>query len=219
MHGEFGSWQFGDLYRVLKAAAAHASSEADGLIIGLMQERASPGDADVDQGKDRAMWGLIVALVMIAAGGFYCSTSSQQLAVVQSNLCRETASEMALYRQAVIDYFSANDLRGTSVSIEALKSARALPSWSLLYQQSDRLIWSNYRDQDGIIYVYGTSLPSINILADLAQLSGNSVLVGVYRTGKSTLQSGVFGDTGIPVTALAGRAIPDGSPLWIAMTQ
>ncbi|MBP1313326.1 type IV pilus biogenesis protein PilM [Herbaspirillum huttiense F1] len=219
MHGEFGSRQFDHLYRLLKAAAAPAASEAVGATTGLMQERASTGGNDVDQGKDRAMWGLIVALAMIAAGGFYCSTSSQQLAVVQSNRVRETAAEMALYRQAVIDYFSANDLRGTSVSIETLKSAHALPSWSLLYQQSDRLIWSNYRDQDGIIYVYGTSLPPFNILADLTQLSGNSLLVGVYRSGKSTLQSGLFGDTGIPVTALAGRAVPDGSPLWIAMTQ
>ncbi|WP_253546783.1 type IV pilus biogenesis protein PilM [Herbaspirillum rubrisubalbicans] len=180
---------------------------------------AQPGGNDVDQGKERAMWGLIVALVMIAAGGFYSSTSSQALAVVQSNSGREVAAEMALYRQAVIDYFSAHDLRGTSVSIEALKSAKALPSWSVLYQQSDRLIWDNYRDQDGIIYIYATALPSTNITADLNQLSGNSLLVGVYRHGKSTLQSGIFGDTGIPVAALAGRGIADGAPLWIAMTQ
>jgi hypothetical protein len=165
------------------------------------------------------MWGLIVALVLIAAGGWYSSSSSQSLAVVQSNLGKEVAVGMALYRQAVIDYFSAHDLRGTSVSLDTLKASNVLPSWSLLYQKSDQQVWENFRDQNGTIYIYAISLPTVDILAEINALSQNSVMVGVYRQGKSTLQSGIFGDTGIPVTALAARGIPDGAPMWIATTK
>lgn len=165
------------------------------------------------------MWSLVVATVLVSAAGVYSITCERTLTAAQSNATLEVAGGMALYRQAVVDYFSQNDVRDTSVSLAALKSARTLPTWSVLYQQSGAPIWGNYRDVNGIIYIYATSLPPASVVDEMASLSSNSVLAGTYRRNAATLQSAVFGDTHIPVTALAGKSIPDGAPVWIAMTK
>jgi hypothetical protein len=165
------------------------------------------------------MWSLAVAVVLVSVAAIYSTMGAQTLSVDQSNVAMEVAAGMGLYRQAVINYFTQNDVRGTGVSLATLKSSQMLPTWSILYQQANAPIWDNYRDANGTIYVYATSLPSTNIIGEITTLSNNSILVGTYRNSAATLQSAIFGDTNIPVTALAGKSIPDGAPLWIAMTQ
>lgn len=165
------------------------------------------------------MWSLVVATVLVSATGVYSLMCERTLTAAQSNAALEVAGSMALYRQAVVDYFTANDVRGTSVSLAALKSSHMLPTWSLLYQQGAAPIWGNYRDANGIIYIYAMSLPAASVVDEMARLSNNSVLAGTYRNNAATLQSAVFGDTHIPVTVLAGKSIPDGAPVWIAMTK
>lgn len=165
------------------------------------------------------MWNIAVLVVLMAAAGIYGTRNLETLNVTQGHVAGAVAADMALYRDAVVRYFSATNQLNASVSFAALKTTGMLPSWTTLYQNSSAPIWNNYRDASGIIYVYAASLPADNILTELARLSHNSMLVGTYRTGAATLQSPVFGDTLIPVTALAGRSLPDGAPVWIAMIK
>jgi hypothetical protein len=165
------------------------------------------------------MWNFVVLAALIAATGVYANRNQQTLDAAQGSLAASTAADMGIYRSAVIDYFSDHDLTSTSVSTASLKSGGYLPEWSRMYQQSTPLLWRNYRDADGVIYVYAASRPAQDLNAELAQLARNSVLLGFYRSGLPTLQSPVSGDTGIPITALSPMSIQDGAPVWIAMKK
>lgn len=161
------------------------------------------------------MWNIAVMLVLFSVAGFYATHNREQQDQSQAHVTLAVAGEMAVYRGAVIDYFSRNDLRGTSVTLAALRAAKSLPGWSTIGQGAGAQAWGNYRDGAGLIYVYAATLPAADISADIARLSRNSVLAGVYRRAQPNLQSPVFGDTNIPLTALAGFAVPDGAPVWI----
>jgi len=165
------------------------------------------------------MWNMLVLTAMISLVGVYTIRNFETFAATDAGVAMSIADSMALYREAVADYFTQNDVLDTSVSFSALKSSHMLPAWSVLYQQSAAPIWNNYRDATGVIYIYASSLPPVNIAAAIAMKSQNSVLNGVYQSGVATLQSPVFGDTRIPVTALNGKSVPDGAPVWIAMPK
>lgn len=161
------------------------------------------------------MWNLFVISVLAAMTGIYANFSEQSFDMVERNVSRETAESMALYREAVIQYYTANDLKNHSVSLDVLKTADMVPTWSTLYTRSAESIWGCYRAADGTIYVYATSLPRTNIQAELVALSHNSILAGVYRRSGQFLYSPVFGDTGISLAALASRSVPNNAPVWI----
>jgi len=165
------------------------------------------------------MWNIAVLLGLLSVTGYYAARHQEQLDLSQGRLVLAAADDMALYRSAVIDYFSQFDLRNTSVDLASLKAGQMLPAWSAGTGGAALPVWGNYRDGAGIIYIYATTLPVRNLSAALAQRSQNSVLAGVYRSALPTLQSPVFGDTQIPVTALAGRGVPDGAPVWIGMSK
>lgn len=156
-------------------------------------------------------------VVMISLAGVCTTMNAERFAEIDAGVALNMAGSMLQYRTAVIHYFSEHDVFDASVSLAALKSTNALPAWSTLYQQDIQSPWSNYRDSAGTIYIYATSLPAIDITAEITRLSQNSFLTGVYRTGMTTLQSPIFGDTHIPLTALNGKSVPDGAPVWIAM--
>jgi len=165
------------------------------------------------------MWNVAVLTVLISVAGVYTARNFQTLDTAHGNLAASTAAEMGVYRNAVVDYFSDHDLRSVSVPTATLKSGGYLPSWSRLYQQAAALEWSNYRGADGVIYIYANRLPAQNLAGELAALARNTVLVGIYSSASSTLQSPVYGDTGIPISAISGMSIPEGAPVWIAMTK
>ena len=161
------------------------------------------------------MWNAVMLAVLIAVAGVYTTRNLQAVDQAGASLAAGTAAEMGIYRNAVIAYFGEHDLLATSVATATLKSGRYLPQWSRMFQQTAPLAWNNYRDADGMIYVWAVSLPSRNLAAELAQLARNSVLLGVYGS-TGTLYSPVAGDTGISLSALAGRAVPAGAPVWLA---
>ncbi|MBP0597292.1 type IV pilus biogenesis protein PilM [Herbaspirillum sp. LeCh32-8] len=165
------------------------------------------------------MWNVVVLAVMIAAAGVYTTRNFQTLGQAHEQLASADAAEMGVYRNAVIDYFSDHNVLNASVSTATLKSGGYLPAWSRLYQQSAPLTWANFRDAGGVIYVYGTSLPPQNLAAELARLANNSVLLGIYDSTHTTLQSPVYGETDIPVSAISSMSIPNGAPVWLAMTK
>ena len=161
------------------------------------------------------MWNLFVITVLGVLTGIYANFGERTVSMAQSNQARETAESMALYREAVIQYYTANDIKKHSVSLTVLKADHLVPTWSTLYTRSDESIWDNYRAADGTIYVYATTLPAKNIQAELVALSRNSYLAGVYKRSGQFLYSPVFGDTGISLAALASRSVPDNAPVWI----
>jgi hypothetical protein len=120
-----------------------------------------------------------------------------------------------VYRQAVVAYFSANDMTNTSVDIDTLKAAGMVPTWSMLYTSSDTSIWANYRDSSGVIYIYPATLTSTNIVSEVLKLSRNSMTVGIYRASDHSLYSPVDG-TRVVLNSLGGVSIPDTAPVWMA---
>ena len=165
------------------------------------------------------MWGVLVAAIMLMLTSHYMVADQKWLQTLEDMNARIVAEDMALYREAVIGYFTAHDLRNTNVDMSTLSST--FPSWSPLKNGISMASWSNYRDANGMIYIYASSLPKVNITSEIVQLSRNSVLAGAFHTGDASLYSPVFGDTGIPLTSLAvaGVIVPDGSPLWLATVR
>jgi hypothetical protein len=165
------------------------------------------------------MWNVAVLAILMSVAGVYAVRNAQSLETAHDNLTASTAADMAIYRSAVIDYFSANPgAVSTSVDTAALKAPVAyLPTWSRMSQQSEPLIWKNYRDANGVIYVYATQMPGQNLTAELAQLAHNSVLFGIYRgTG---MYSAAGGNSGISLAAIPKGTIKEGAPVWLAMNK
>jgi hypothetical protein len=162
------------------------------------------------------MWNVLVLVVLLSVGGYYATQSQERVIALDNAQAAQLADSMALYRQAVVAYFDAHPAQNGSVSMATLQSSNALPAWSTLSSQPAASMWANFRDTDGMIYIYAAKLPPHSIANDIVRLSQNSVLTGVFRTGDTTLHSPVFGDTGIKLPAPASVSIPNGSPVWIA---
>lgn len=164
------------------------------------------------------MWQFVVLVVMTMLTGVYSLREHDREADVEQATAESVAGEMAVYREAVITWFSENPNQLQPVPIDTLRSNNLLPVWSTLRTNPAASIWANFRDADGLIYIYATTLPRVNIVNEVAKLSQNSVLAGVFRTGDATLHSPVFGNTGIKLPP-AGVPIPNGSPVWIALRR
>lgn len=161
------------------------------------------------------MWNMFIVAAMAALTGVYMLPAERSQITIQNQQARELAETMGIYRQAVVAYFSANNVTNTSVSINTLKNAGMLPTWSILYTSSTTSIWANYRDSSGVIYIYPATTPSLNIVSELLKLSQNSMNVGIYRASDNSLYSPL---DGIRVTlgSLGAASIPDSAPVWIA---
>jgi type II secretory pathway pseudopilin PulG len=165
------------------------------------------------------MWPILVVAIMVTLASFYRTVDKEGIATAEQARADQIAESMAVYRNAVRLYFTQHPNEFESIDINKLRAADALPSWSTLYQKPATSIWANYRDTDGVIYIYASSPPPANITADIARLSQNSLYAGVFRTGDTTLFSPVYGNTGIKLPPQSKAAIPNGSPVWIAMRE
>lgn len=161
------------------------------------------------------MWSAIVVMVMAALAGFYMLPAERSHIAVQNLQARELAESMGIYRQAVVAYFSDNDVLDTSVHIDTLKSSDKLPTWSTLYTRSATSIWRNYRDCNGVIYIYPATLAAPNIVSELLTLSRNSMTVAIYRASDHSLYSPADG-TRVALVSLGAATIPDMAPVWLA---
>lgn len=161
------------------------------------------------------MWNFVIVAVMAALTGFYTLSSERSVANIKDQETRVQAESMGVYRQAVIAYFTAHNVTGTSVDIDTMKNEGMVPTWSTLYTDSAASIWANYRDSAGIIYIYPTTLPSANIVNEVLKLSKYSMNVGIYSTSDGSLYSPADGNR-ITLTPLPGVSIPDTAPVWMA---
>ena len=149
--------------------------------------------------------GLMVAL--LAAFGNTVRRADAAVVVVRG---QDQASGMALYRDAVILYFTVNPAqfgRATAAQVSAL-----LPNWS-----TQGGWWGHYRGADGTIAVYALRAPDRTMIPDLLMLSQNSLLVGQFNTGDTYFRPSMSNTaSAIPMAQFSTAAIPAGSPLWLA---
>ena len=163
------------------------------------------------------MWNIVIMVAMMSLAGLYAMTDIKSVSEVRDTNAAKLADSMAIYRTAVTQYFTANGSPPRSVDIQTLKAANVLPEWSPLYTQPATSIWANYTDAEGLIYIYAVSTPPPDVITHVLTLSHNSILVGVFRTGDTSLYSPIFGDTNIRLPAPSEVQIPNGSPVWVAM--
>jgi hypothetical protein len=159
------------------------------------------------------MWGIFMLTALLAVGGYAALSSEQQLQVSQQSVTRVMAENMGLYRQAVVNYFALYPLDFSTVSVTVLTQLQLLPSWQATTLGAD---WTNARAADGTVYIFSARATPPPIVSDVLQLSQQSILVGVYRSGDTTLYSPVFGNTGITLAATITSRIPKGSVLWLS---
>jgi hypothetical protein len=162
------------------------------------------------------MWNVVILALVMSLAGAYAALAGRNAEAGQQLLVEASAEGMANYRSAVVAYFHVNDLRATSVSLATLKASGTLRDWPLL-EAPPATPWGNYRDAAGTIYIYARQLPRHDLTRQVVRLARNSLLAGSYQRGAANLQSPVYGDTGIPLAALAGLALPDGVPVWLAV--
>ena len=161
------------------------------------------------------MWAVLIVVFALTLGGWYAWPAEHRREVVAAQQAHDDAGTMGIYRQAVMDYFEANDVTDTSVSLADLKAAGVLPAWSRLATGATAVTWTNYRDSAGRIYIFPAAAGAPPIIAELLALSRNSLNVGIYRAADHTLYSPVDGKR-IALPALGGAVIPDGAPVWLA---
>jgi PilM len=161
------------------------------------------------------MWSIALSTVVVSLiGAFAHFTQPVALAEQRGNVAASVES-MAVYRAAVVRYFSAHAAQvDTSVDLATLRNEGALRDWSTL--PADR--WNNYRAPDGTIYIYGA--PSADVETALARQAQNSLLAGTYHQATASLHAPAHGNTGIPLAPLlAHRKLVDGAPVWLAGIQ
>ncbi|GGZ01494.1 type IV pilus biogenesis protein PilM [Pseudoduganella plicata] len=161
------------------------------------------------------MWSIALSTVVVSLIGAFAHFTQPVALAEQRGSEAAMAESMAVYRAAVVRYFSAHAGQvDTSVDLATLRNEGALRDWSTL--PADR--WNNYRAADGTIYIYGT--PSADVATALARQAQNSLLAGTYHRATATLYSPAHGDTDIPLAPLlAHRKLADGAPVWLAGVQ
>lgn len=163
------------------------------------------------------MWSIALSTVVVSLiGAFAHFTQPVALAEQRGNVAA-TVESMAVYRAAVVRYFSAHDAqRDTSVDLATLRNEGALRNWSTLPAAR----WNNYRAADGTIYIYGAGEPSADVASALARQARNSLMAGTYDRASGTMYSLAENGTHIPLAPLlAHRKLADGAPVWLAAAQ
>jgi hypothetical protein len=164
------------------------------------------------------MWNIFIITVMLATAGVYSSSAEQSYEIAKQATGRATAENMALYRAAVVQYFNAHDIKNHSAPPGQLKNM--LPTWFTLYAGTTSTTWANYRDANGVIYIFPaaseSASPSTSIVNEVLEVSQNSSLVGVFRASDATLYYPMDGKS-IGASSLLNQGVPDGAPVWVAM--
>ncbi|HYD63740.1 MAG TPA: type IV pilus biogenesis protein PilM [Noviherbaspirillum sp.] len=161
------------------------------------------------------MWIIWIATAMISLTGFYSVANQVRSPVSVTTNSAALAASMAIYRTAVVTYLQANPgFLGPRVS-------DANVDLTLRSRYPRNPIWTNYIAPDQTIYIYASTLPPVDIAADIAGLSKNSILAGRANTTTNRLESAVFPNTTqsllLPnIPPLAAPPIPNGSPVWLA---
>jgi len=157
------------------------------------------------------MWTGFVTVALASSCALYAiqgGNDDEALALERSE--EVLASGMALYRDAVVRYAHDNPAFQGKVPDAQL----ALPAW---HAALDAGLWSNHVRADGLIMVYATRLPKVDIGASMAALAHGSELAG--RANRSSGRIDPSARSGSGVVALPdipSPGVPHGAPVWLA---
>jgi hypothetical protein len=162
------------------------------------------------------MWNMLAIAVMSVLVGLVTMSNANNSARMEDAKAARLADSFWLYRQAVRAHFAGTTAGPGSVETSVLVAENRFPAWSNAPADPSTSTWANYMDAGGRIYLYARSVPPTSVITHLLRQSHNSVFLGTYRTGHTTLFSPLYGDTGIPLP-VTEISIPAGSPVWIVM--
>lgn len=184
------------------------------------------------------MWNAMVLTVMMSVAGYYAMTGQERMMTAEQSQTVNLADDMAVYRQLVVNYFTANP--GFTRNAAVPSGDLTVPDW---VKPLNIARWSNYIDGDGTIYIFAAAPLPVSITSDIVKLSRNSVLAGeavAAAGGALHLHAPADMDTQTTPRAIAGRgdlsglleatdygahapiALPPdagiqaGSPVWLA---
>jgi hypothetical protein len=183
------------------------------------------------------MWNVLVLAILFSVAGYYAMSDQKYAAAAQpANQQLTLAGDMAIYRQAVIDYYKSNPGAPLDAGVPNSALTPFFPEWSDKAALSSQ--WSNWIDGTYHIYIYEQAPLPINIVSSIVKLSQNSVQAGaaVVQGGQqvlyapadipTALPSTMGSSSGLPyasdyashdpVVLPAAAAIPTGSPVWMA---
>jgi hypothetical protein len=151
------------------------------------------------------MYAIAVVAICAALIAAYTTLTDAQMAFVPAASAQALALNMGEYRQAVIDYVlqAGPGFQGSVPAAKLSAVANYMPN----------PLWANYV-QGNLVVVYATSMPSSEVVSDIATLAQGSVLAGSALNGSEVSP----GDAtpAIPLPAAIAAAVPNGAPVWLA---
>ncbi|KVC89320.1 pilus assembly protein PilM [Burkholderia ubonensis] len=155
------------------------------------------------------MYALAAVLAFASIAAVYATLQGPSAvpALQPSRNAQALAEDLAIYRQAALDY--ARTHPGTRGAVPNTKLP--FPTW---YPNANPP-WRNYV-ADGNVVAYAAAMPPVNIAGEIATLADGSLLAGVaYRN--TVVRPGHANPNapadGVPLPA--GLAIADGAPVWM----
>lgn len=156
------------------------------------------------------MWTGWASLALASCCGLYAMQQHHDDGLLaQAGNAATLAASMALYRDAVVHY--AHQHPGFVGKVR--EADLSLPDW---YVAPEPGLWSNHVRGDGLIAVYATRLPRVDIGAEVAALAQGSELAGRADRARDTIAPSAHAGAGIALPAIPGAAVPDGAPVWLA---
>lgn len=157
------------------------------------------------------MWTGFVTVALASSCALYAiQGGNDDAALAVDRTEAALANSMALYRDAVVRYAHDHPAFQGKVPDAQL----ALPSW---HAAPEAGLWSNHVGADGLIAVYATRLPGVDIAASMAALAHGSELAGRANRASGRIDPAARSGSGaVALPVVPGAGVPDGAPVWLA---
>ncbi|WP_321873303.1 type IV pilus biogenesis protein PilM [Burkholderia ubonensis] len=154
------------------------------------------------------MYAFAITLILASLAAVYATLDNGAAsALPQPQAAQALADNLAIYRQAALDYARLHPGTRGAVSNAQMK----FPSW---YPGANAL-WRNYI-AGGTVVTYAAAQPPVNISGEIAALADGSLLAGVAYRGAIVRAGYARSDlpsNGVPLPA--GLKIANGLPVWM----
>ncbi|WDD92555.1 type IV pilus biogenesis protein PilM [Burkholderia sp. FERM BP-3421] len=156
------------------------------------------------------MYALAIVLILAALGGVYTTLhGDDSTSLPPQQVAQALAENLAVYRQATLDY--ARQHPGTNRAVSNAQLTPLFPAW---YRTANPL-WRNYV-ADRTVVTYAAARPPVNIVGEIETLAQGSLFAGQAYRGAvvhSGFTNGTLPANGVPLPA--GVTIADGLPVWM----
>ncbi|KVQ02902.1 pilus assembly protein PilM [Burkholderia ubonensis] len=154
------------------------------------------------------MYALAITLILASLAAVYATLDNGAAsALPPPQAAQALADNLAIYRQAALDYARLHPGTRGAVSVKQLP----FPSW----YPGPNSLWRNYI-AGGTVVTYAAAQPPLNISGEIAALADGSLLAGVAYRGAVVRAGYARSDlpsNGVPLPA--GLKIANGLPVWM----